>query len=325
MRADRLLSLLMILQARGRVTAEALADELEVSLRTIYRDVTALSAWGVPVYTERGPGGGIALIERYRTDLTGLSKDEARALFMLSIPAPLDDLGVGQELKRALLKLAAALPSTRRGDEEESRQRIHLDWTPWFHEQEPRPHLQIIQQALWDDRRMHIQYLTEGGAWIGLQEADISPYGLVAKSGVWYLIAHRHDYFIVVRVAWIQAASLLDEHFERHPDFDLSAYWERWSSQYESEKPHYPVRVRVSAALLAALQRHFGKGIQIAFENASPPDAEGWTTLTLRFESLEDARNNLLKYGSAIEVLEPIALRFSLIDFAEQIRARYAG
>ncbi|MBT3389068.1 MAG: HTH domain-containing protein, partial [Chloroflexi bacterium] len=111
MRADRLLSLLMILQSRGRVTAEALADELEVSIRTIYRDVTALSVWGVPVYTERGPGGGIALIERYRTDLTGLSKEEVRALFMLSIPAPLDDLGVGQKLKGALLKLAAALPS----------------------------------------------------------------------------------------------------------------------------------------------------------------------------------------------------------------------
>ena len=325
MRADRLLSLLMILQSRGRVTAEALADELEVSIRTIYRDVTALSVWGVPVYTERGPGGGIALIERYRTDLTGLSKEEVRALFMLSIPAPLDDLGVGQKLKGALLKLAAALPSSLRADEEQSRQRIHLDWTPWFHEQEPQPHLQTIQQALWADRRMRIQYLTEGGAWIGPLEADISPYGLVAKSGVWYLIAHRHDYFIVVRVAWIQAAQLLDEHFERSPDFNLSAYWEYWSSEYEREKPQYPVRVRISAELLSALPGQFGKVIQAEIENIQQPDSDGWITLTLPFESLEDARNNLLKHGSAIEVLEPIALRFSLIDFAEQIRARYAG
>src|SRR5512136_703550 len=136
MRADRLLSLLMLLQARGRMTAQELAAELEVSERTIYRDINALSASGVPVYAESGPGGGCALLDSYRTNLTGLDQDEVRALFMLSIPAPLDQLGVSQELRTALLKLSAALPDTRRGDEERTRQRIHLDSTWWFQPEE---------------------------------------------------------------------------------------------------------------------------------------------------------------------------------------------
>ena len=142
MRADRLLSLLMLLQARGRMTAQELAAELEVSERTIYRDINALSASGVPVYAESGPGGGCALLDSYRTNLTGLTADEARALFMLNIPAALDQLGVTQELKAALLKLSAALPEARRRDEERIRQRIHLDSTWWFQAEEPLPHLQ---------------------------------------------------------------------------------------------------------------------------------------------------------------------------------------
>src|SRR5512147_2861952 len=153
MRADRLLSLLMLLQARGRMTAQELARELEVSERTIYRDINALSASGVPVYAESGPGGGCALLDSYRTNLTGLTADEARALFMLSIPAPLDQLGVGQELRAALLKLSAALPSSRRPDEERARQRIHIDSLAWFQGEDPVPHLHTLQQAVWQDRR----------------------------------------------------------------------------------------------------------------------------------------------------------------------------
>ena len=148
MRADRLLSILLLLQARGRMTAHQLAQELEVSVRTIYRDIDALSTAGVPVYAERGPGGGCELIDSYRTSLTGLNKDEVHALFMLSIPAPLDELGVSQELKTALRKLAAALPAARRQDEERVRQRITLDWTGWNQPADPVPHLQTIQQAV---------------------------------------------------------------------------------------------------------------------------------------------------------------------------------
>ena len=158
MRADRLLSILLLLQGRGRMTAEELAEELEVSVRTIYRDIDALSAAGVPVYTDRGPGGGCSLLESYRTNLTGLTQSEVQALFMLSIPSPLVDLGVSQELRMALLKLSAALPKAAQRAEERARSRIHLDSTWWFQSGEPVPHLPTIQEALWTDRKLVVRY-----------------------------------------------------------------------------------------------------------------------------------------------------------------------
>src|SRR5512136_1200151 len=154
MRADRLLSLLMLLQTRGRMTAQALARELEVSERTIYRDIDALSATGVPVYADRGPNGGCSLLDNYRTTLTGLTPDEVRALFMISIPAPLDALGVSPELKTARLKLLAALPGARRQDERLARERIYLDSTWWSLPDEPAPHLQALHQAVWQSQRL---------------------------------------------------------------------------------------------------------------------------------------------------------------------------
>src|SRR5512139_384786 len=193
MRADRLLSLLMLLQARGRMTAQELAQELEVSERTIYRDINALSASGVPVYAESGPGGGCALLDSYRTNLTGLTADEARALFMLSIPAPLDQLGVTQELKAALLKLSAALPEARRHDEERVRQRVYLDSLNWFQAEEAAPYLQTLYRAVWDDRKVAITLRVQFDAFIDAQiEQVIAPYGLVSKAGVWHIVAARH-------------------------------------------------------------------------------------------------------------------------------------
>src|SRR5512147_1801731 len=202
MRADRLLSLLMLLQARGRMTAQELAQELEVSERTIYRDINALSASGVPIYAESGPGGGCALLDSYRTNLTGLTADEARALFMLSIPAPLDQLGVTQELKTALLKLSAALPEARRHDEARIRQRIHLDSLGWFQEAGAEPHLQTLYRAVWEDRKVAVTLRLEFGAFLQTQiEQVIAPYGLVAKAGVWHIVAAVDDRLRVYRAA----------------------------------------------------------------------------------------------------------------------------
>ena len=190
MRADRLLSILMILQTRGKVTALALAEELEVSERTIYRDVEALSGAGVPLYAERGPGGGIALLEEYRTNLTGLNSDEARALFMLSIPSPLLQLGVGPDLTAAMFKLSAALPESRRREQQAARQRIHLDAAWWGQSGLPGPHLGVVQQAVWQDRRLRIVTRTLFGAEI---ELNVDPLGLVAKASEWYLVARREN------------------------------------------------------------------------------------------------------------------------------------
>ncbi|MBC8507911.1 MAG: WYL domain-containing protein [Anaerolineales bacterium] len=324
MRADRLLSLLMILQARGGyVKAEALAEELEVSVRTIYRDVTALSTAGVPVYSERGPGGGIALVERYRTDLTGLNTDEARALFMLSIPAPLDELGFGDELKAAMYKLAAALPSARRDEEESSRQRIHLDWVPWFHEREAQPFLQIIQQAVWENKLLELKYLTEAGEWLGALHATVAPYGLVAKAGAWYLVCERDGHMAVIRISWVQEARILEEIFQHPGEFDLAAFWSGWRANYETNRQQYLVTARVAPILADNLQFPFGENVQGTIDQTQPPDAKGWSLMTLSFESFENARAKLLALGGAVEVLEPLALRLSLADFGKQVVGIY--
>jgi predicted DNA-binding transcriptional regulator YafY len=320
MRADRLLSVLMLLQARGRMTAEELAEELEVSVRTIYRDMDALSAAGVPVYGERGPGGGCALLNSYRTTLTGLTQDEVRALFMLSIPAPLTELGVDQELKAALLKLSASLPPTRRPDEERTRQRIHLDSVGWSEAKEPVPYLQTVQKAVWDDRKLYITYrlpFQTQAEWL------VEPYGLVAKASIWYLVGGRDGHIRVYRVSRVLDARPAKETFERPSDFDLVAFWQAWCSDVKENRQHYPVTVRVAPQFVAWLPHLFSDKIRGEVARAGLPDAEGWITLTLPFETLEDARERILGFGGAVEVLGPQALRKSVLDFATQIVALY--
>lgn len=218
MRADRLLSLLMLLQARGRMTARQLARELEVSERTIYRDIDALSVAGVPVYAVAGRDGGFALLDHYRTSLTWLIDAEVRALFMLSIPAPLADLGVSQELKQALLKLSAALPDSRRSDEARVRQRFHLDSTWWGQVGGSVPHLQTVYQAVWNDRKLRVTYQPIPGVEISLV---VAPYGLVAKAGVWCLVWARKGRPRTRRVSDLVEVELLLETFARPPDFDI--------------------------------------------------------------------------------------------------------
>jgi predicted DNA-binding transcriptional regulator YafY len=305
------------------MTAEQLAEETEVSVRTIYRDIDALSAAGVPIYAERGPGGGCALVEGYRTSLTGLTEDEVRALFMLSVPASLDELGVSQELRAALRKLAAALPDTRRQDEEQVRQRIYLDWEGWP-QPEPVPHLQAIRQAVWQDRKLTITY-----RWIAphVQQFErlVDPYGLVAKAGVWYLVWAGDSRIHVHRVSELVDARLSDEPFERPADFDLATFWKAWCKGRQENRLAYPVTVRVSPNLVQLLPLYFGNRIREKITNAGAPDSEGWITLTLPFERFEIARERILGFGRAVEVLEPEALRLSVIDFAQQITEFYGS
>jgi predicted DNA-binding transcriptional regulator YafY len=322
MRADRLLSILMLLQARGPMTAAALAQELEVSVRTIYRDMDALSAAGVPVYADRGPGGGFALLDRYRTTLTGLTEAEVRALFMLSVPEPLAQLGVRDELRAALRKLSASLPAGRRPDEELVRQRIHLDSVWWFQGGEPVPHLPTVQQAVWEDRRLcvtvRLPFQTD-------VERLVEPYGLVAKAGVWYMVNARRGHIRVHRLSHLVDARLTDEPFVRPPDFDLRSFWNEWCTDHEANRPSLLVRVRVSPALLAELPLHFGEPIRATMAAAGAPDEEGWVVLDLPFETIYDARTHILGFGRAVEVLAPLALRRSVIDHATQITRLYAS
>jgi predicted DNA-binding transcriptional regulator YafY len=307
----------MLLQARGRVTAEQLAEELEVSVRTIYRDIDALSTAGVPVYAERGPGGGCALVEGYRTSLTGLTTEEVKALFMLSVPASLDELGMSQELSAALRKLAAALPDAQRQDEKQVRQRIYLDWADWP-QPEPVPHLQTLQQAVWDDRKLSITY-----RWIAPHvqqfERTVDPYGLVAKAGTWHLVCADASRIRVHRVSGLIDVRLEDAHFKRSADFDLAAFWQAWCKGREESRPSYPVTARISPGLVQLLPLYFGDRIRAQIASAGPPDSAGWITLKLPFERIETARERILGFGRAVEVLAPEALRLSVIDFARQI------
>lgn len=321
MRADRLLALLMLLQTRGprRVTAQELATELEVSERTIYRDVDALSAAGVPIYGEAGIDGGYALLDSYRTNLTGLSTAEVRALFMLSIPEPLADLGVTQELKSALLKLTAALPVARRPDEEYVRQRFYLDSVGWQRDEEAVPFLKTIHQAVWENRKLH---LTTHAFATQIQKT-VDPYGLVAKAGVWYLVCAAHEQIRVHRISYLVDARLADETFERPADFDLAAYWQASCAEHAQNRETFAVRVRVAPDFASILPRYFGNSVREKIAHAEKSDADGWLILDLAFESFESARDRLLAFGRGVEVIEPYSLRCSILDFAEQIVALY--
>ncbi|MEW5872335.1 MAG: YafY family protein [Chloroflexota bacterium] len=321
MRADRLLALLMLLQTRGRLTARQLAAELEVSERTIYRDVVALNTAGIPVYSEGGPGGGIALVESYQTDLTGLSPEEAQSLSMLNIPEPLVRLGVGQELKAALLKLSAAVPPSMREKQVQAQQRIHLDAAWWFQPEEPTPHLQTIQQAAWQDRLLQITYR---GDFDVLSELVVAPYGLVAKASIWYLVYAHGGQTRARRVSRIVEAAMLPESFLRPADFDLAAFWQRWCTDFENERPRYEVRALVAPSLAERLPRLLQGGLPGVPNTPPAMGREGWQAMRLTFENFETARARMLSFGGAIEVLEPLALRMSIADYAQQIQGVYA-
>jgi predicted DNA-binding transcriptional regulator YafY len=321
MRADRLLSLLMLLQTRGKTSAPRLAAELGVSVRTIYRDMEALSTAGVPVYSERGPEGGCALLDSYRTTLTGLTEAEVRALFAISIPEPFEALG--QDMKTALLKLAASLRTRQRGIETTTHQRLLLDTTGWFQAQHAAPYLSTIWRAIGEDRTLRLVIRLE--SFDAHIERTVMPYGLVAKAGVWHLVCAWRDQLCVYRLARLAGAQLAEETFVRPADFELAVFWKEWCTAYEANTPYFPVVARVSPALASILHYYFGERAHHILADASQPDDDGWVVVSLPFESFEAARERILGMGRAVQVIEPEALRLSVIDFARQIIAAYSA
>ncbi|MCC6165720.1 MAG: YafY family transcriptional regulator [Caldilineaceae bacterium] len=318
MRADRLIALLMLLQSRGKMTAQALAEELEVSERTVYRDVDALSSAGIPIYGDPGPDGGYALLDSYRTTLTGLSENEVRALFMLSVPPPLVDLGVSDELKAALRKVAAALPATFSAGEAQIRRRFYLDPVWWDQSETPVPHLRTLHRAVTADQRLVITYRTWAGPALTRR---VDPLALVAKAGAWYLVYAHSGPARVQQASNLLDVELLDEHFARPADFDLVRFWQAWCAGREERL--YRVTLRVAPHFISALPHFIGDRACIASPQAGPTDAAGRITLDVAFRSLEEARERLLACGSGVEVLAPLALRCTLLDHAEQIVKLY--
>ncbi|MFG1246033.1 helix-turn-helix transcriptional regulator [Xanthobacter flavus] len=318
MRASRLLSILMVLQARGAVTAQALAEECEVSLRTIYRDIDALSAAGVPVYAERGAGGGYRLLEGYRTRLNGLSAQEAQALFLSGLGEAATALGLGAVLAAAQTKLTAGLPANLRSAAARMRARFHLDAPGWFYEAEEPPFLQAVAAAAWEQHLIEIRYQS----WRAEKRRRVAPLGLVLKSGAWYLVGSVEGSVRTYRIGRIRELEPLAERFEPPAGFDLAAWWGESTRRLEEEM--YPNRatVRLSPLGLRMLE-HVTPSFSRAGMVVGEPDAEGWRVVTLRVGSLWEASSELMRFGAEAEVLEPPELRSRVMQTLEQMRQRY--
>jgi predicted DNA-binding transcriptional regulator YafY len=321
MRAGRLLSTLLLLQTRGRLTAQQIADELEVSIRTVYRDIEALSASGVPVYADRGPAGGFQLLDGYRTTLTGLTTDEAAALFLAGSGATAGDLGLGPTLEAARLKLLASLPAEQRSMAGRIQQRVHVDAPGWFRDPEAPPHLDAVATAVWEQRRIHIRYTKWDRTAV---ERTLDPLGLVLKGTAWYLIARGRSRVNGYRISRIEALTLGDERFERPDGFDLRRYWQEFSERLqETLYSGGTATVRV-APRAAAMWWMLGPVAERALRETGRPDGEaGWLRVVLPIESFEHARVELGRFGPDVEVLDPPGLRELMRTTAEETLRRY--
>lgn len=318
MRASRLVTLLLLLQSRGGMTAAELAAELEVSVRTVHRDVEALAASGVPIYAERGPHGGIRLVDGYRTRLTGMTADEAEALFLSGMPGPAAELGLGTVVAAARLKVLAALPPELRNRASRLVERFHLDASGWFHAGEAVPHLAVLSEAVWEGRRIAVDY--ERGD--GLVRRTLEPLGLVLKAGVWYVVAATEGQIRTYRASRVAAAVLLDERFERPEGFELAAFWAESSAAFEREQPRVDVLLSVREEGLPTLRRLVGDA---AVDSAVviAPSRDGWQRLRLSLDWPDEIPGLLLAAGGDVEVIEPYGIRGRLVELARGALSRY--
>jgi predicted DNA-binding transcriptional regulator YafY len=320
MRASRLVSLLLLLQTRGQLTAAELGRELEVSERTIHRDVDALSAAGVPIYAERGPHGGVRLVEGYRTRLTGMTPDEAEALFLSGLPGPAAELGLGTVMTAARLKVLAALPEELRARASRLVERFYLDAAGWFQASQPVPNLPTLAQAVWDSRRVEIVY-DRGDRQV---ERTLEPLGLVLKGGTWYVVARSDEQIKTYRVTRVSSAVLSEERFERPEGFELTSYWAESIAAYEAETPRLEVVVRVAPHALGMLRDFVGSANVAEAERLSDPSPDGWIRLRLNLGWPDEAPGRLLAVGGDLEVIDPPAVRERVVELARGSLARHA-
>lgn len=311
MRADRLIRIVLLLQVHGRLTAADLAERLEVSTRTIQRDLESLSVAGIPVYADRGRGGGWSLARDYRTRLDGLSPTEAASLFVGSTAHVQADLGFDAASDVAMTKLLAALPANARRDAELARERVLVDHTDWWDTRETSPWMPTLQQALWDERWMRLEYGTSPEA------VDVAPLGLVSKKRSWYLVAHRQDgQYRTYRVNRIRSALLREPSFTRPDGFDLAAYWEESAEKYFGGLRTYPVRLRVRKPVAHRL-----RWAPNAVVEESVALADGWCEVAMTFESAYETRVYLLGLAGDIVVVTPSELRADMLDAARSLLA----
>lgn len=317
MRASRLLAILILLQLRVRLTAQALADEFEVSVRTIYRDIDQLSAAGVPVYADRGPGGGFQLLDGWRTQLTGLAGDEAEAMPLIGLAGPAAALGLTGAVKRAQGKLLAALPDTHRTRAGLLAERFHLDPLDWYREEHRVEHLPALVRAVLDQRAIAISY----ESWTATRGHRLDPLGLVMKGGAWYLVARsrlrRHPPPATFKAGNIRALTVLDERFERPANFDLAASW-------RAQLAGFAERLRPLTARLSATAEGARKLAELGdFAAAAVRQAGGGAEIALPIESIDQAAALVLGLAGEVEALAPPALRARIAELAAAAVVRH--
>ncbi|MFH8346736.1 helix-turn-helix transcriptional regulator [Streptomyces sp. NPDC018045] len=316
MKSDRLLAVLLLLQTRGRVPAAELATRLEVSVRTIYRDIESLSAAGVPVYAERGRHGGIALLPGFRTDVTGLTTDEARALFVLAAEGAHHALGLDGALGSALRKVMAALPAPHRPAAELTSRRILVDPGRWRTGPRPAVDLDTLHTAVFADRRLRLRYRHSGES--EARTYTVDPYGLVSKAGTWYLVADRRRRARLFRADRVAAATVLDTPVQRRAGVELADAWEALRRQVETRPAGLRVTARVLRSRLDLFVRIMGTAL------AEPPEDTGgtWVTVELALQELRAVRQ-LLQFTTSLEVLAPARARAELARAAASVAALY--
>jgi predicted DNA-binding transcriptional regulator YafY len=322
MRASRLVSELLLLQARGRLTAEQLAETLEVSVRTIYRDVQSLHAAGIPLYGDAGQGGGYQLLDGYRTRLTGLTAAEAQTLFLSGLPAAAAELGLGTVLAAAQLKLEAALPAELRERAQRIQERFHLDAPGWYQDGDSSPHLAAVADAVWNQRPIEVRYRR----WASPTDVTrtLEPYGVVLKTGKWYLVARSEGQFRTYRVNQILALTTGSGHFDRTAAFDLPAYWASSVTDFRAQLYRAEATIRLSPAGLQRMRETMSSAVIAAAEQtATAADDQGWVTAVVPIESVNHAHGEFLRLGADAEILSPGALRDRMQQTARSLGRLY--
>jgi predicted DNA-binding transcriptional regulator YafY len=300
MRADRLLSLMMLLQTRGKMTAKDLAAELNVARRTILRDVEALSLAGVPIYSEGGHGGGIALDEGYRTRLTGLNTPEVQALFVASRGEALHQVGLGTAAEGVALKLLTALPLIHRPAVDHIRQRLLIDPTWWWRDADQSPAFwDDLQRAVYEDRIIEVIYEDYQG---DRAERTLHPYSLVNKSSYWYLVARREGEFRTYRVSRVQRMTVRDEHFERLAEFDLPTYWSQHTASFTDTIEDYRFILRIRRSQMAFIRTLMPGRWEIRDQGSD------WITVHLRIETEMMAKMLVFGLGADAQIVAPSSL-----------------
>lgn len=313
-KADRLISILLILQNKGKMTSRHLAEQLEVSERTINRDMEALSAAGIPIYAERGIHGGWRLSEQYQTKLTGMKKEELMSLLLSNQDHLLGDLGILKHYETAFQKILASSPDSIRKESEVVRSRIHIDGAGWSQAHDTISCLSTVQDAVWSERKLAIQYQREDK----IVERIIHPLGLIAKRNVWYVAAETDGEMRTYRISRLLDAKILEDSFERPDDFNLASYWEFSMKEFKQNLPRYPATLYLEESRLTRLERE--RYVKILNQ---APYKQDWLKAEVQFDTLESACEIILSHGPSIRVHSPYELRERVIEQAKRITEQY--